>query len=265
MSLPDGYDTWVGERGMTLSGGQKQRVAIARTLLMDPRILVLDDSTSAVDMETEYLIQQALAELIKGRTSFVIAHRLRTVKQADQIIVLQTRAASCSAASTTSWCAQPGLYQEIYRPAAAGPGDDAMARPRSAAQTGDGGAIMMGRWRLGHARPGARRRRPAAAAAGRPAGDLSRLRGGLRQGRSTAALMRRLWRYVAPYKLRIAVGGVLLLLYTGATVLNPLIPGLAIDAHRGTATRDGAGLMSASVFLANNTVLWLRSTSRSTR
>ena len=89
MSLPDGYDTWVGERGVTLSGGQKQRISIARTLLLDPRILVLDDSTSSVDMETEYLIQQALAELMKGRTTFVIAHRLRTVRNADQIIVLK--------------------------------------------------------------------------------------------------------------------------------------------------------------------------------
>jgi ABC-type multidrug transport system fused ATPase/permease subunit len=88
-SLPDGYDTWVGERGITLSGGQKQRVAIARTLLMNPRILILDDSTSSVDTETEYLIQQTLAQLMKGRTTFVIAQRLRTVKMADQILVLQ--------------------------------------------------------------------------------------------------------------------------------------------------------------------------------
>ena len=81
MALPDGYDTWVGERGITLSGGQKQRIAIARTLLLDPKILVFDDSTSSVDTETEYLIQQALAELMKGRTTFVIAQRLRTVKR----------------------------------------------------------------------------------------------------------------------------------------------------------------------------------------
>jgi len=87
--LPDGYDTWVGERGITLSGGQKQRISIARTLLLDPKILVFDDSTSSVDTETEYLIQQALAELMKGRTTFVIAQRLRTVKSADQILVLQ--------------------------------------------------------------------------------------------------------------------------------------------------------------------------------
>jgi ATP-binding cassette subfamily B protein len=86
--LPDGYETWVGERGVTLSGGQKQRVAIARTLLLDPRILILDDSTSSVDMETEYLIQEALSAVMKGRTTFVVASRLRTVKSADQILVL---------------------------------------------------------------------------------------------------------------------------------------------------------------------------------
>jgi ATP-binding cassette subfamily B protein len=113
VSLPDGYDTWVSERGVTLSGGQKQRIAIARTLLMDPKVLVLDDSTSAVDMETEYLIQQALAELIKGRTSFVIAHRLRTVKQADQILVLDG-GRIVQRGRHEELVRQPGLYQEIY-------------------------------------------------------------------------------------------------------------------------------------------------------
>jgi len=88
MSFPQGYDTPVGERGTTLSGGQKQRVAIARALLMDPHILILDDSTSSVDTVTEYQIQQALTQLMKGRTSFVIAQRISTVRNADLILVL---------------------------------------------------------------------------------------------------------------------------------------------------------------------------------
>ncbi|MCB0079794.1 MAG: ABC transporter ATP-binding protein, partial [Caldilineaceae bacterium] len=89
MSFPDGYETQVGERGVTLSGGQKQRVAIARALLTDPRILILDDSTSSVDTETEHLIQEALAILMEGRTTFVIAQRLLTLKNANMILVLE--------------------------------------------------------------------------------------------------------------------------------------------------------------------------------
>jgi len=87
--FPDGYETKVGERGVGLSGGQKQRVAIARALLVDPRILILDDSTSSIDAETEYNIQQALIELMKDRTSFVIAQRISTVRNADKIILLE--------------------------------------------------------------------------------------------------------------------------------------------------------------------------------
>ncbi len=88
MSFPEGYNTHVGERGTTLSGGQKQRTAIARALLLNPRILILDDSTSAVDMTTESLIQAALDKLMQGRTSFVIAQRISTVMNADKILVL---------------------------------------------------------------------------------------------------------------------------------------------------------------------------------
>ncbi|MCB0237521.1 MAG: ABC transporter ATP-binding protein, partial [Anaerolineae bacterium] len=89
VSFPAGYDTPVGERGATLSGGQKQRLAIARALLLNPQLLILDDSTSAVDLETEYHIQKALDLLMKGRTSFVIAQRISTVINADQILVLE--------------------------------------------------------------------------------------------------------------------------------------------------------------------------------
>ena len=87
--LPDGYETMIGERGVRLSGGQKQRVAIARAVLIDPRVLIFDDSTSAVDAETESRIQQALNELLRGRTAFVIAQRVSTVREADRILLLE--------------------------------------------------------------------------------------------------------------------------------------------------------------------------------
>ncbi len=112
-SLPNGYDTWVGERGVTLSGGQKQRVAIARTLLLNPGILILDDATSSVDMETEYLIQQALDAVMHGRTSFVVASRLRTIKHADQILVLD-EGRVIERGTHTSLLAHNGLYTRLY-------------------------------------------------------------------------------------------------------------------------------------------------------
>lgn len=113
MSLPQGYDTWVGERGATLSGGQRQRMSIARTVLIDPPILVLDDSTSSVDVETERLIHQAMTEVMKGRTTFVIAHRLSTVRSADLIVVLNDGEVA-EQGTHQELLSRRGRYRDIY-------------------------------------------------------------------------------------------------------------------------------------------------------
>jgi ATP-binding cassette, subfamily B, multidrug efflux pump len=111
--FPHGYDTIVGERGVTLSGGQRQRVAIARALLMNPRILILDDSTSSVDTQTEKLIQAALDALMEGRTTFVIAHRLSTVRRADMILVMD-KGQIVERGTHADLLARGGLYKEIH-------------------------------------------------------------------------------------------------------------------------------------------------------
>jgi len=112
-SLPEGYNTWVGERGDTLSGGEKQRLSIARTLLVDPRILILDDSTASVDAETEKLIRQALDRLIKGRTTFIITHRVPIIQNADLILVMDSGELA-EKGTHTELLAKNGLYKEVY-------------------------------------------------------------------------------------------------------------------------------------------------------
>ena len=112
-SLPDGYDTWVGERGATLSGGQRQRLSIARSILIDPPVLILDDPTSSVDVQTERMIHQAMVNVMKNRTTFVIAHRLSTVREADLIVVLKDGQIA-EQGTHEELLAANGIYQNIY-------------------------------------------------------------------------------------------------------------------------------------------------------
>ncbi|MBN1937711.1 MAG: ABC transporter ATP-binding protein [Anaerolineae bacterium] len=113
LTFPKGYDTLVGEKGVTLSGGQRQRVAIARTLLKDPRILIFDDATSSVDTETEAHIQDALEVLMRGRTSFIIAHRIQSVMRADLILVLD-KGRIVQQGTHEALIQRPGIYKRIY-------------------------------------------------------------------------------------------------------------------------------------------------------
>ena len=113
LGFQDGYQTLVGERGVTLSGGQKQRVTIARTILKNPRILILDDSTSAVDTETEGEIREALQNLMKDRTTFIIAHRIQSVANADLILVMD-QGHIIQQGVHKDLIAQDGIYKQIF-------------------------------------------------------------------------------------------------------------------------------------------------------
>ena len=113
MSLPDGYQTMIGEDGIKLSGGQKQRLALARALVTDPRILILDDVTSALDGETEARVQDALDEVMKGRTTFIIAHRLSSVVHADRIVVLENGVIE-AIGTHEELSNRPGIYKDLY-------------------------------------------------------------------------------------------------------------------------------------------------------
>ena len=128
LAFADQYDTVVGERGVSLSGGQKQRIAIARALLRNPAILLLDDSTSSVDIATEYQIQEALSILMENRTTFIIAHRLTTLKNADQILVLDNGRIAESG-NHDELLLRDGLYAEIY---------DLQLRSQEEYQSGEG-------------------------------------------------------------------------------------------------------------------------------
>ena len=114
LRLPDGYDSLVGERGQSLSGGERQRISIARALLIDPRILILDEATSSVDTETEREIQEALDNLIQGRTTIAIAHRLSTLRRADRLVVLE-HGRIAEVGPPDELLKRPGAFAKLHR------------------------------------------------------------------------------------------------------------------------------------------------------
>jgi ATP-binding cassette subfamily B protein len=115
LDLPDGYDTLIGERGVKLSGGQKQRLSIARAVLKNAPILILDEATSSVDTQTELLIQEALERLMKGRTTLIIAHRLSTIREADKIVVLEENKIRETGTHEELIDLEDGVYRKLYK------------------------------------------------------------------------------------------------------------------------------------------------------
>lgn len=239
MGLPQGYDTWVGERGITLSGGQKQRLAIARTLLLNPRILIMDDSTSSVDMETEYLIQQALAELPAGRTTFIIAHRLRSVQIADLILVLKD-GQIIERGKHDELLAKGGLYRQLYNiqfqdqesaaaviPTAEYGSPD--ASPLSAIKTGEE-AIPVSRERLSGVLPDSDD-----VVFGKP---------------YDSGVVTRMAKYFAPFKVALPLTITATLFYTLSNVASPYIIGQAENNYITTGNVSGLSFI-VLLFIAN--------------
>ncbi len=244
ISLPDGYETWVGERGITLSGGQKQRLAIARTILLNPRILIMDDSTSSVDTETEYLIQQAFAELPAGRTTFIIAHRLRSVQVADLILVLK-EGQVLERGKHQELLAANGLYRQLYNlqfQDQEKPGESVTPilaeEPRtSSLSTEDAREVSV-------------------VSGGRRTGSLVGSDDVIFGKPYDSRVVSRLARYFAPYRVALPLTIAATLLYTVTIVANPYLVGVAENSYIVAGNLIGLNII-VLLFVANAALNWV--------
>ncbi|MDO8568930.1 MAG: ABC transporter transmembrane domain-containing protein, partial [Dehalococcoidales bacterium] len=241
ISLPEGYDTLVGERGITLSGGQKQRLAIARTLLLNPKILIMDDSTSSVDPETEFLIQQALAELPVGRTTFIIAHRLRSVEMADIILVLKD-GQIVERGKHRELLARNGLYRQLY--GLQFENQEAAGLPAAPVLSEETAVESLE----------ADKRRTADLLEKRP-GSLASSDDVIFGKPYDSRVVSRMAKYFAPYKVALPLTIASTLVYTFTVVANPYLVGIAENNYILTKNVTGLNLI-VLLFIGNALLNW---------
>jgi ATP-binding cassette, subfamily B, bacterial len=243
MSLPDGYETWVGERGITLSGGQKQRLAIARTILLNPRVLIMDDSTSSVDTETEHFIREALAELQVGRTTFIIAHRLRSVEMADLILVLKNGEV-VERGTHRELLAKNGEYRQLYT---------LQFQYDEGAQE-ETGPVPPVETEAGH--DGVNGPRTAGAGRQHTADSLTGSDSVVYGKPYDSRVVARIAGYFTPYKVALPLAIIATLLYTFSIVANPYLVGVAENRYIVSGNLTGLNMI-VLLFIANAFLNWI--------
>jgi ATP-binding cassette subfamily B protein len=240
--LPAGYETWVGERGITLSGGQKQRLAIARTLLLNTRILIMDDSTSSVDPETEYEIQQTLAELPVGRTTLIIAHRLRSVQRAELILVLEN-GRIVERGKHEELLARGGIYKQLYNLQFQNQEPSAIVNVPPIMFESIGPIPQ----EAGH--------RTSVNTEQKLDGSLSKSDDVIFGKPYDSRVVSRMAKYFAPYKVALPLTIAATLLYTFTIVANPFLVGMAENKYIVVGNIQGLKLIML-LFLGNAILFW---------